>query len=172
GIACLYTSSVSVYADRETGPITPETEPDGTSDYALYKLACEERVRAADPGAVIARIGWQIGTDPGSNNMVDFLHTRAREDGAVHAGTRWYPACSFLEDTAAVLYRLRDEAAPGIYLVDGNRHLSFFEIASALNRIRGRPWQVLPADEPVLDLRMVDRRVERPAIEGRLGLHA
>lgn len=171
GIAFLYTSTVSVYADRETGPITPQTAADGTSEYARYKLESERQVREADPGAVIARIGWQIGSLPGTNNMIDYLHNRSLEEGVIRASTRWYPACSFLEDTAAVLHRLQVDHVPGTYLVDGNRNLNFYEIASALNRIHGDPWEVRAVDDFALDLRMVDDRIDVPAIERRLGLH-
>lgn len=171
GIDFLYTSTVSVYADRETGPITPETAPDGTSEYARYKLESERQVRAADPGAVIARIGWQIGSAPGTNNMIDYLYSRSLEDGLVRASTRWYPACSFLEDTAAVLHRLRRDHAPGTYLVDSNRNLNFYEIVSALNRLHGDPWEVLAVNDFTLDLRMIDDRIDSPPIERRLGLH-
>jgi len=170
GIDFLYTSTVSVYADREIGPITPDTEPDATGEYARYKLACEARVREANPGAVIARIAWQIGSEPGSNNMVDYLHKCAAEAGQIQASTRWYPACSFLEDTAAVLHQLRLDHAPGTYLVDGNESMNFFEIASALNRLQGSRWTVRPVDDFALDLRMVDARIRVPPIEGRLGL--
>jgi dTDP-4-dehydrorhamnose reductase len=170
GIDFLYTSTVSVYADRETGPITPDTEPDATGEYARYKLACEARVREANPGAVIARIAWQIGSGPGSNNMIDYLHKRAAEDGQIRASTLWFPACSFLEDTAVVLHRLRLDHAPGTYLVDGNERMNFFEIASALNQLHGSRWTVRPVDDFALDLRMVDDRIRVPPIEARLRL--
>ncbi len=170
GIAFLYTSTVSVYADRETGPITPDTAPDGTSEYALYKLESERQVRAADPGAVIARIGWQIGSAPGKNDMFEYLHSRSLEDGVICASTRWYPACSFMEDTAVVLHRLRQDHAPGTYLVDSNRNLNFYEIVSALNRLHGDPWVVQAVEDFTLDLRMVDDRIDAPPLEKRLGL--
>lgn len=170
GIAFLYTSTVSVFADREAGPITPETVPDGTSDYARYKIDCEERVRAANPAAVIARIAWQIGPEPGSSNMLTYLAESAQGSGVIEASTRWFPAACFLEDTAAVLVRLLESPVPGTYLVDGNRRLNFFEIAAALNRLRNSPWTVVPVDGLVLDLRMTDERVNTPGIELRLGL--
>lgn len=170
GIAFLNTSTVSVFADREAGPITPETVPDGTSDYARYKIDCEERVRAANPAAVIARIAWQIGPEPGTSNMLTYLQNSAAEHGVIEASTRWYPACTFLEDTAAVLVRLLENPVPGTYLVDGNEKLNFYEIASALNRLHNSQWTVIPVDGLVLDLRMTDGRIDTPRIEARLGL--
>jgi dTDP-4-dehydrorhamnose reductase len=167
-IPFLNTSTVSVYADREIGPITPETEPDNTSEYALYKLESERLVRAAYPDAVIARIGWQIGSGPGSNNLLDYLHRQAEELGAIDASTRWFPACSFIEDTAIILHRLLEDQRPGTYLVDGNVGMNFYEIASGLNRLHGSPWLVRPTDDFVLDLRMVDPRLEVLSVERRL----
>jgi dTDP-4-dehydrorhamnose reductase len=169
GIRFLYTSTVSVYADRPTGPITPETEPDGTSEYARYKLESERQVRESNPEAVIARIGWQIGRERGSNNMIEYLFSQAGDDGIIGASRRWYPACSFLEDTGEVLGRLGSDAPPGTYLVDSNRVMNFYEIVTALNDLRGRPWTVRPEDDMVLDLRMVDDRIDVPPLETRLG---
>ena len=106
----------------------------------------------------------------GMNNMIDYLRNRADEAGVIGASTRWYPACSLLEDTAAVFYRLRKDHAPGTYLVDSNRSLNFHRIAAALNEMRGSPWTIVPTEDLVLDLRMLDDRINIPSLEERLGV--
>ena len=170
GIQFLFTSTVSVYADRATGPITVETPADNRSDYALYKLDCEARIHAANPEAITARISWQIGTELGTNNMYAQLDAAYRRDGLIEASTRWYPACARLADTAVELHRLRAEAPGGIYLLDSNTRWNYYQIATAINRAAGAPWRIRAVDDIELDLRMVDPRCRMPPLEQRLPL--
>jgi dTDP-4-dehydrorhamnose reductase len=127
----------------------------------------EQRVRAASPLARVVRLGWQIGDAPGSNNMVDFLAARQAEDGAIGASRRWYPACSFLADTAAALERAA-ALPPDLYLCDANRRWTFLEIVTALNVRHGGRWQVVTDDAFVYDQRMVDPRLDVPSLQSRL----
>ena len=165
----LYVSSVSVFSGRGGARLRPGDEPDAADDYGRYKAECERRVAAADPRALVVRIGWQIGEAPGNNNMLTYLADRNLREGRVAASTRWFPACSFLGDTAGALVELMERGAEGIYHVDGNPGLSFFEIASGLSRLHGSPWTVVATDEPVLDYRMADDRVRIEPITNRIG---
>lgn len=158
GIPLLFTSSVSVYSASQVGPFTPQDIPVPADDYGRYKLECERRIQAAHPGAHVVRIGWQIGTAPGGNQMGDYLDRTFKEHGRIEASTRWFPGCSFIPDTAAALLRILD-LPPGLYHLDGNPGLNFFEIATALNHLLGNPWQVTPVEGLVQNHRMIDRRV-------------
>jgi dTDP-4-dehydrorhamnose reductase len=167
-ISFLYTSSVSVFANTQRGPFGTDVAPQPDDDYGRYKLDCEQRVRAAYPDALVARLGWQIGTAPGSNNMIDYLEKTHRAEGAIRASRCWVPACSFLEDTAVVLAGLLRGQPGGLYHVDGNPGWSLYDIAVRLNTIHGSRWQVIPADEPDWDTRMTDHRITTPSIVDRL----
>lgn len=159
GIKFLFTSSVSVYANAQIGPFTVDMVPEPDDDYGRYKLTCEQRIRAANADAIIVRLGWQIGKGRGGNQMVDYLYRTAEQEGRIRASAAQFPACSFLADTAAALHYLLQHAQPGLYHLDANPSLSFYEIAAALNRFFGEPWLVEPGSEPVLNNRMVDERV-------------
>ena len=154
----LYTSSVSVYAAAQSGPFAIRDIPLPDDDYGRYKLECERRVRAAHPAAHIARLGWQIGSAPGGNQMVDYLDRAFKEKGQIDASTRWFPGCSFLPDTAESLVKTL-KLPPGLYHLDGNPGLNFFEIASGLNRLLGNPWKVVSVAGLVQNHRMLDPRV-------------
>jgi len=167
-IGFLHTSSASVFSGRGTGPRSLDAEPDATDDYGRYKIECERRVARANPYALVVRIGWQIGERPGGNNMLTYLADAQARDGSVRASTRWFPACSFLTDTADALTDLMARRAEGLYQADGNPGMTFFEIATALNRMQGEPWTVVASDEPVLDHRMVDSRVRIASVTNRL----
>ena len=73
GIRFVFTSSVMVFTDRAPGPFTIESVPDAVEGYGHEKRCAEQRVASQNPDAVIARLGWQIGEAPGSNNMIDYF---------------------------------------------------------------------------------------------------
>jgi dTDP-4-dehydrorhamnose reductase len=166
-IRFIFSSSVMVFSNRAQGPFTPDAIPDETGGYGYEKRMAEERVRYQYPGAVIARMGWQIGDAPGSNNMIDFLETRMREDGEIRASRLWFPACSFLADTVDVLAGL-NRVSTGLYQIDSNRGWSFYEIAEALNRLHGGRWKIVPTDDFIYNQRMIDERTKIPPLSERL----
>lgn len=168
-IPFLFTSTVSVFGPEQQFPLTPDVPPQATDDYGTYKQECERLVRAANPDTIIARLGWQIGQAPGSNNMVDYLQRTAEREGTIAANVNWVPSCAFLEDTADGLYRLLRDYPAGLYHLEGNPGLSFFEIASGLNRVQQRGWAITAVDEPPFDNRMRDERIDLAPITGRLG---
>lgn len=170
GIGLIHTGSVSVYSGKQVGPFAVTDAPEPDDDYGRYKLRCENRITDACPGAIIARIGWQIGEAPGSNTMMDFLHKKAAEgNGRVEASDRWTPGCSFLVDTAVALADLMEQNQPGVYHVDGNPGLTFFEIATRLASMHKKDWTIVPSATPTGSSRMVDPRVTVRSITGQLG---
>lgn len=162
-IRFVFTSSVMVFTDDAIGPFTLESVPDAREGYGHDKLVAEQQVRAANPAAIIARLGWQIGDAPGSNNMIDFL---ANQD-VVRASEKWFPACSFLADTAVALQTLA-HATPDLYLLDSNNRWTFYEIATALNDLHGNPWRVEKTADFIYDQRMRDPRINMPPLDKRL----
>ena len=162
GSKFLYVSSASVYGTQQQGSFTIEDTPEPSDDYGRYKLECEQRVRAANADARIVRIGWQIALRRGGNQMTEYLAQRQAEHGYIAASTEWFPACSFLEDTARVLAEVVDDAVAGLYLLDGNPGWNFWDIATALNSATGQHWEVRRCCDFKWDNRLVDKRL--PAI--------
>src|SRR5262249_62128952 len=99
GVRFVYASTALVFTDGAPGPRTKDSVPDAPpeSGYGYEKRRAEERVLAQNPAAIVARLGWQIGGPPGSNNMIAHLDRMANEAGRVRASTRWFPACSFVD---------------------------------------------------------------------------
>ncbi len=168
GVCLVFTSTVMVFSDQARGPFTIDSPPDATVGYGYEKRVAEERVRAASGDVRIARLGWQIGEQPGGNQMLTHLDAQAREHGGVmRASRRWLPACSFLPDTAAALLAL-PELPTGLYHVNSNTRWSYFDIVMALNRRRGSPWRVEPDDAFIYDQRMLETRIALPPLEAAL----
>lgn len=169
GVPLLWTGSVSVFGTRHTPPFGVDMEPDATDDYGRYKIECERRVREAFAGAIVARLGWQIGDAPGSNTMVEFLaRNAAAKGGVIEASDAWTPSCALLRDSAAAMVWLIERGEGGVYHLEGNRDgLSFFEIASRLARRHG--WSVTRTGTPAMDNRMRDDRVPMGQVKDGLG---
>ncbi|HSH04900.1 MAG TPA: sugar nucleotide-binding protein [Anaerolineae bacterium] len=163
-IRFLFTSSVSVFAAPPHGPYSPQQPPNADDDYGRYKRECEQRVRQANPHAIIARLGWQIGLTPHGNHMVAHLHKTQQEQGHIAASQKWYPSCAFLVDTAANLYDLMTTAPTNsLHHLEGNPGLTYFDIVTQLNQLLGSPWTVTPTNDPQLDNRLTDdNQIIRP----------
>ncbi|NCA82477.1 MAG: epimerase [Opitutae bacterium] len=165
-IPFLHISSVSVFSGSQSGPFTVHDLPLPDDNYGRCKLEGERRVQTAHPGAHVVRIGWQIGTAPGGNQMIDYLDRTFREHGRIDASTRWFPGCSFLPDTADGLVQIL-RLPPDLYHLDGNPGLNFYEIATGLNKLLGHPWKVIPVSGLVQNHRMLDPRVPVAPISDR-----
>ncbi|NRA64545.1 MAG: sugar nucleotide-binding protein [Pseudobacteriovorax sp.] len=164
GFRLIHTSTVMVFPESQNGPYFPDTVPNPTEGYGLDKRMAEQKIQATkSPHAIIARLGWQIGSKPGSNNMVDFL-TKAHQQGPIKASRHWFTSCSHLSDTIEALFHLKDREA-GIYHIDANRDKSFYEIALQLRSRLNKPeWVVEPTDEPIYNQIMKDERIKLPLL--------
>jgi dTDP-4-dehydrorhamnose reductase len=166
GIKLVHTGSVSVFGPHQSGPLGIETPPEADDDYGRYKREVEQRIWRANPQAIIGRLGWQIGRETGGNHMLDFLARTAAESGVIEASGAWFPSCAFLDDSAAGLAELMLERPAGLYQLEGNPGLSFFEIVGELNRLHGGNWQIRRNDSHVQDNRMRDDNISiRPITE-------
>lgn len=159
-IPFLFTSTVSVFQAPPQGPYTIESVPNAVDDYGRYKRECETRIRKVNPNAHIVRIGWQIGSQRGGNQMVEFICREQDAKGRVDANCNWLPACSLLEDTAAGLWNIFTKLEAGTYLLDSNPYLPFSEIVNRLNDRLQLNLTVNTVNGPVLDNRMDDPRTQ------------
>lgn len=157
GIGFLFTSTVDVLSDKNSGPYTPKDQPFSVTDYGKYKIRCEEMIKSVNPDARIVRLGWQIGREPGSNNMVDFLSKQMKDNGVIRAGRRWYPSCSYLWDTSEALLTAMG-LPPGTYLFNANVNMSFYEIVQTLQK-EHPDFLVEESVGLVRDDRMIDMRL-------------
>ncbi|MEZ4362916.1 MAG: sugar nucleotide-binding protein [Kofleriaceae bacterium] len=170
GVTFVFCSTAMVFSNAAVGPFTTASRPDATEGYGHEKRRAEERVRAQNPRAVIARLGWQLApprAEAGDNTMQRNFDRQLAEHGRVRASTRWLPACSFLDDTAAALASLAS-AAPDLYQLDANERWSFYDIACALSEVEGARWPVEATSDFVYDQRLVDPRVALPTLSERL----
>ena len=167
GVRFVFSSTAMVFSDHARGPFTVDSEPEAPEGYGYEKRRAEARAFEQNPEARVVRLGWQIDDRPSGNNMLASLEAQMRERGRVEASTRWFPACSFLDDTVRALQALA-WAEPGLYLLDANERWNYSEIVLALNERHGGRWQVEPTESFVFDQRMMDDRVVLPSLKARL----
>jgi dTDP-4-dehydrorhamnose reductase len=99
--------------------------------------------------------------------MIDFFEKKTAAGEGIAASRKWFPACSFVHDTAAALTWLASEKR-GLYQINSNTRWNFYEIASALNEKHRGHWDVVVNDDFVFDQRMIDPRVPIPSLQRTL----
>jgi dTDP-4-dehydrorhamnose reductase len=154
----VFTSTTMVFAQRPDGPYTIDSPRSATDAYGGYKIRCEDSIWTANPGAMVARLGYQIDPEPRGNNLV--AHTEAEQvrTGQVLARRRWIPACAFLDDTAAALMSLVEHPQAGLHHLDSNARTAWSHalILRAIADHLGRAWELVETDEPDHDQRLLD----------------
>jgi dTDP-4-dehydrorhamnose reductase len=158
-IGFIYISTVSVFSNHQIGPHDIHKIPEPDDDYGTYKRACELTVQASHPLAKIIRLGWQIGYQDGQNQMLSYIYKEMKEKGYVSASSLWYPSCSFLKDSAQAIYDIQFLPEPGIYHVNSNLNLSFYDICLLLGH--KFPNIIVKENKDFsADHRMIDPRVK------------
>jgi dTDP-4-dehydrorhamnose reductase len=142
----------------------PYVEWDETGPRSMYgrsKLAGEEEVRAALPGAAVVRTSWVCGV--GGSNMVravvELLRTEPDRELAFVDDQRGCP--TFTADLAPALRRLAASRAPGTFHVTNAGAVSWYEFVQAIVvAAGGTAAQVRPISTAELD---PPRPAPRPA---------
>lgn len=136
-IKFIFISTVMVFDSKtQQAPFKPSDPLLGNGDYAAYKIKSEEALKSYNHVS-IARLGWQIDYLTQTNNMLNFLKTQIETKGVYKASHNWFPACSFIKDTALGLHEIL-YLEPGIYHLDSNDGVSMVEIVKFLSTIH--PW--------------------------------
>jgi len=167
----VFTSTAMVFHHEPDGPHAVADERTAQDDYGRYKMACEDAVLAAWPGASVVRIGWQIDPTRPGNNMLRALDDWQARDGCVRASSAWRPACSFMTDTAAALAGLLRKPQPGVLHLDSNAEHghSFDQIVAALRTaFARRHWRVEVNEDYRHDQRLAGGGLLVPPLAARL----
>jgi dTDP-4-dehydrorhamnose reductase len=153
------------------GPHAVYAERSAQDAYGQYKCACEDVVLASHPQASVVRIGWQIDPVRTGNNMLTTLDQWQATQGRVSGSRAWKPACSFMDDTAAVLVRLLQMPVAGVLHLDSNAEEghNFPQIAQALKVAFGRDtWEIHIHEDYKHDQRLLGGTAFAPPLSTRL----
>lgn len=175
GIPFVFTTTAMVFEAIPDGPHAIDAERNSQDPYGQYKIACEDAVRSAYPGASVARIGWQIDPSQPGNNMLMALDSWQARDGHVAVSRAWRPACSFMQDTVATLIKLLAMPSPGVVHLDSNAEegFPFDRIAAALKQAFSRAdWVLREHQDYRHDQRLVGSAGLMPPLSARLPVWA
>ncbi len=172
----VFTSTAMVFHHAPDGPHQPGDERNAQDDYGRGKVACEDAVFRAYPGASVARIGWQMDLHTSgsnhhhSNTMLRALDDWQAKEGRVAASCRWRPACSFIDDTVAALAQLLHQPQAGVLHLDSNAKEAwrFDQIAAALAQAAQRDWRVESVEGYAHDQRLQGTAMDFPHLSARL----
>ena len=173
GMPFVFTSTAMVFHHDPDGPHAADSQRNAQDPYGKYKIACEDAILAAYPGASVVRIGWQIDPQQFGNNMLMALDSWQARDGCVAVSRAWRPACSFMTDTAAALVELLTHPRHGVVHLDSNadESHSFDQIVAAMKQTFARDEWVLRVHEDYRhDQRLVGGAELLPPLSARLPL--
>jgi dTDP-4-dehydrorhamnose reductase len=163
----VYISSVSVFDDNASGPYTINDIPKTIEGYGGYKYACEQAVVRIYAQASIIRLGWQI--DPtgrtDTNNMFRFFNEQHKTKGRIAVSSRFYPSCSYLDDTAKGIIHIIEIEQPGVYHLNANKGYSLFDLATIFKAQRNESWNVEKDDTFSRNDLMIDDRINLTLIK-------
>jgi dTDP-4-dehydrorhamnose reductase len=157
-IKFVFASTAMVFSNSHQGPYYPNTATSTTEGYGYEKRKAEERVLYQNPESVIIRLGWQI-SEEGQNSMITHLDNEIQKNGVIQASEKWLPSCSFVEDTVEIFFQSLN-FDKGIYQLNANNDMSFYEITNFLNDIFQKNWNIQPTQDFVYEQRMFDERFE------------
>ena len=172
-VPLLFTSTAMVFDHAPDGPHDIADPRNARDDYGRGKIACEDAIRSACPGAAIARLGWQIDERATGNNMLAELDRWHARDGRIVASARWTPACSFMDDTCEGLLSLVETRHAGTVHLDSNADDAwrFDQVVLALKKRFARGWIVevgASGSAYAHDQRLVGGAVTMPPLSRRL----
>ena len=140
----MFASSYKVFSGKQLeAPYQVYDKPDGTDEFAQYKIGLEKLIFDVYPESFIVRLAWQIGKAPGGYNMLSFIKDQMDKKGIVQASKSFYLSAMFLEDTTNAMIDLLEGYLPGLYHLESNDDYSFYDIIYYLKHECGHDWIVL-----------------------------
>ena len=137
GVGLVHVSTDFVFDGAKREPYTIEDAPNPLSVYGRTKLGGEEAVRAALPGAIVARTSWVFGV--GGKNFASRLFDYAARSTSLKGIVDMRSLPTYAPDLAARLLELVDLGRPGTFHVTGGGPVAtWFDVARAALDVAGR----------------------------------
>lgn len=131
GIPFVHISTDSVF-DGSKGGYREDDPPNPQNAYAQSKLAGEQTVRLAYPGALVARVvfyGWSIS---GTRSLAEFFFNNLSQGKAINGFTDSIFSPLYARDLAALLLEALSKNLSGTYHFFSRESLSKYEFGVAL----------------------------------------
>jgi UDP-glucuronate 4-epimerase len=150
GVRVVFASSSSIYGDAETYPTAEQTEPRPISPYGITKLGCEHLARAYAQSFALDVVVLRYFTFYGPRQRPDMAFARIADALARAVPFELYGdglqsrAFTYVADGAAATIAAMERAPAGaVYNVGGGAEASVREAIETLERISGRPLELV-----------------------------
>lgn len=167
-IKFVFASSFEVFSDYNSGPFDITSKPDAFEGFGFEKRMAEERVLYQNPQAIIIRLPLQISRDPKDKGLLFELQNELVEKGELIASVNYFPALAFIEDTIEEIYRISTNYDKGLFMIDSNDGLSYYDILTSLNNIYQKNWIISKSTDFNYNQRMLDDKCQIPKLSEKL----
>ena len=130
GAQIVFLSTEIIFADQDDGH-TEDSIPNPSTVYAQQKTEVESYLQANVQNAIIARTGWNVGTDPQSNCPITNTRHALLSGNAKMARDNWFTLTD-VSDTCSVLLDLIQNKRHGTFHVTANPPISRIELAEEI----------------------------------------
>lgn len=167
-IKFVFTSTFEVFSDYNNGPFDTTSKPDAFEGFGFEKRMAEERVLYQNPQAIIIRLPLQISRDPKDKGLLFDLEKELIEKGEILASIDYFPAVAFIEDTIEEIYRISVSYEKGLFMIDSNDGMNYFDILNSLNKIYQKNWSISKSTDFNYNQTMLDDRCQIPKLSEKL----
>ena len=167
-IKFVFTSSFEVFSDYNNGPFDATSKPDAFEGFGFEKRMAEERVLYQNPQAIIIRLPLQISRDIKDKGLLNEIQKELNEKGELIASVNYFPAISFIEDTVEEIYRISTTYDKGLFMLDSNDGISYYDLLCSLNKIYQQNWSILKSTDFNYNQRMIDEKIQIPKLSEKL----
>lgn len=167
-IKFVFTSSFEVFSDYNNGPFDNIAKSDAFEGFGFEKRMAEERVFYQNPQAIIIRLPLQISRDLKDRGLLYELQKDLSENSEISASINYYPALAFIEDTIEEIYRISTSYEKGLFMIDSNDGLNYYDILCSLNKIFQKNWTISKSTDFNYNQRMIDERCQIPKLSEKL----
>lgn len=167
-IKFIFTSSYEVFSDYNNGPFDFTSKPDAFEGFGFEKRMAEERVMYQNPQAIVIRLPLQISRDIKDKGLLFEVQKEILDKGELLASANFYPAIAFIEDTIEEIYRISTSYEKGLFMIDSNDGLNYFDILTSLNKIYQKNWDIEKSINFNYNQRMIDEKSQISKLSKKL----
>ncbi len=167
-IKFIFTSSYEVFSDYNNGPFNSFSKPDAFEGFGFEKRMAEERVFYQNPSAIIIRLPLQISRDIKDTGLLKLAYDEMKANGVVKASTNFFPAVSFIDDTVNEIYRISLEYEKGLFMIDSNDGINYYDLLMKVKNIYQKDWVVEKTIDFIYNQTMIDERIKIPKLSEKL----
>jgi dTDP-4-dehydrorhamnose reductase len=153
GIPLVYVSTAGVFSGEKHDPYHEFDVPGPANVYGHSKLEGERFVRQFAPKSFVVRAGWMIGGGPdGEQKFIAKMLRHAEQIGKIIAVSDKWGSPTYARHLVGGIMKLLGTTDFGVFHMVNEGACTRHEIAQAVNRLLGEPFEVTPVTSAAFPL--------------------